>query len=79
MGAPVSLEQNVMITGDNPLTACHIAKEVSIVEKVALILDSKDNIDHPTKVEGRGDSSENSELCAAPNIFLRLFLISSCW
>jgi len=41
-----------MITGDNPLTACHIAAEVLIVEKVALILDSKDNIDLPTKVEG---------------------------
>jgi cation-transporting ATPase 13A1 len=29
----------IMITGDNPLTACHVAKEVGIVSKQALILD----------------------------------------
>jgi len=28
-----------MITGDNPLTAVHIAKEVEIVERDVLILD----------------------------------------
>lgn len=32
-----------MITGDNPLTAVHVARDVEIVDREALILDLKEN------------------------------------
>jgi cation-transporting ATPase 13A1 len=35
----------VMITGDNPLTALHVAKQVEIVDREALILDAPENDD----------------------------------
>ena len=35
-----------MITGDNPLTALHVAKEVEIVDRDALILDLRENPAH---------------------------------
>ena len=33
----------IMITGDNPLTACHVAKEVSMCNESILILDGSDD------------------------------------
>jgi cation-transporting ATPase 13A1 len=35
-----------MITGDNPLTAVHVARDVEIVDRDALILDLKENPTH---------------------------------
>ena len=35
-----------MITGDNPLTAVHVAREVEIVDRKALILDLAENPQH---------------------------------
>lgn len=35
-----------MITGDNPLTAVHVAKDVEIIDREALILDLKENPAH---------------------------------
>jgi cation-transporting ATPase 13A1 len=32
-----------MITGDNPLTAVHVARDVEIVDRDALILDLREN------------------------------------
>ncbi|KZP27754.1 hypothetical protein FIBSPDRAFT_780640 [Athelia psychrophila] len=36
----------IMITGDNPLTAVHVARDVEIVDRDALILDLKENPAH---------------------------------
>ncbi|KAF8066823.1 endoplasmic reticulum Ca-transporting P-type ATPase [Lyophyllum atratum] len=36
----------IMITGDNPLTAVHVARDVEIVDREALILDLKENPAH---------------------------------
>lgn len=43
-----SSHRSIMITGDNPLTAVHVAKEVGIVERETLILDEPiDGSSHP--------------------------------
>jgi len=39
----------VMITGDNPLTAVHVAREVEIVDRETLILDL---VEDPKNEEG---------------------------
>ena len=35
-------DQCIMITGDNPLTACHVAKDVEIMDRDVYILDLKE-------------------------------------
>jgi cation-transporting ATPase 13A1 len=36
----------IMITGDNALTACHVAQEVEITDREVLIIDAKPNVDN---------------------------------
>ncbi|KAF2752862.1 P-type ATPase [Pseudovirgaria hyperparasitica] len=43
----------VMITGDNPLTAVHVAKQVEIVDRDCLILDAPENDDSGEKLVWR--------------------------
>ncbi|QRW20961.1 cation transporter/ATPase, amino-terminal protein [Rhizoctonia solani] len=43
----------IMITGDNPLTAVHVAREVEIVDRDALILDVKEGSNNETDLVWR--------------------------
>ncbi|KAH8115480.1 hypothetical protein DFH11DRAFT_1743052 [Phellopilus nigrolimitatus] len=43
----------IMITGDNPLTAVHVARDIEIVDREALILDLKENPGHEADLEWR--------------------------
>ncbi|KAH7929975.1 hypothetical protein BV22DRAFT_1191634 [Leucogyrophana mollusca] len=43
----------IMITGDNPLTAVHVARDVEIVDREALILDLKENPAHEADLAWR--------------------------
>ncbi|KAA1477020.1 endoplasmic reticulum Ca-transporting P-type ATPase [Dentipellis sp. KUC8613] len=43
----------VMITGDNPLTAVHVARDVEIVDREALILDLRENHTHEADLTWR--------------------------
>lgn len=39
-----------MITGDNPLTAAHVAREVEIVDREVLILDVREGANNPAGI-----------------------------
>jgi len=50
----------VMITGDNPLTAVHVAREVEIVDRDVLILDAPEHDDSGTKLVWRSVDDKTS-------------------
>ena len=50
----------VMITGDNPLTAVHVARQVEIVDRDVLILDAPEHDDSGTKVVWRSVDDKTS-------------------
>ncbi|KAI1765431.1 hypothetical protein GGR53DRAFT_265786 [Hypoxylon sp. FL1150] len=59
----------VMITGDNPLTAVHVAREVEIVDRDVLILDAPERNDGGEKLVWRSvDDKTNIEVDASKPI-----------
>ncbi|PWN24374.1 putative SPF1-P-type ATPase [Jaminaea rosea] len=48
-----SSHRSIMITGDSPLTAVHVAAEVEIVDREALILDAREGATSPTQLSWR--------------------------
>lgn len=45
-----SSHRSIMITGDSPLTAVHVAAEVEIVDRQVLILDAREGASSPTEL-----------------------------
>ncbi|KAF2168113.1 hypothetical protein M409DRAFT_65635 [Zasmidium cellare ATCC 36951] len=59
----------VMITGDNPLTAVHVARQVEIVDRDVLILDAPENDDSGEKLVWRSvDDKTNIPVDAAKDL-----------
>lgn len=52
-----------MITGDNPLTAVHVARDVEIVDRDALILDLRENPAHEAGELNIIAASTRSNIC----------------
>ncbi|KAG6837013.1 hypothetical protein H0H93_016220 [Arthromyces matolae] len=64
----------IMITGDNPLTAVHVARQVEIVDREALILDLKENPAHEADLVWRTvDESKIIPVDAAQPLDVSLF------
>ena len=56
----------VMITGDNPLTAVHVARQVEIVDRDVLILDAPENDESGTKLVWRS-VDEKTQIAVDPS------------
>lgn len=64
----------IMITGDNPLTAVHVAEEVEIVDRETLILDARQNATSEQELEWKTpDESKIIPVLASDPIDEKLF------